>query len=401
LGTTVGGNSQQGIATVHYSGCSSAPAADGMHLNRRRCGNTPTPAILGTVSDAQEPAANLTVTAHNVPDGITLTNLANNNGTITGDVGATCTELFPYLIALRVADTAGGVSIFNVTVTVHEQRTADFDGDNVSDLSVWRPSDGNWYSMSSSNNSFSAVHWGLSNDKPTPADYDGDGRIDVAIWREAPATQAAYYILNSSNLTVRIEAFGQTGDIPVSGDYDGDGKSDISVYRSGMQSIFFYRASQSNPNGDTTFVPWGTLGDVPVPGNYGMDGKTDPAVYRAGAWWILHSAAQTVDVISWGIAGDTPVPSDYDGDGRTDAAVFRGGEWWILESGSQAPKFFSWGLASDKLVPADYDADGKTDVAIYRNGTWWILQSQSNAAATRSFGLSGDIPVASAYVRQN
>lgn len=403
-GATVASNTTQGAAWVYYADCSSAPVGYGANLNRRRCGGGPTPATLGFVSDVHDPAGSLTVTAQTVPAGITVTNLANNNGVITANVGADCLiALFPHRVALRVSDTGFGVSTFEATVTVHEQRVADFDGDNISDLSVWRPSDANWYSLGSSNNSFSGIKWGLSTDKPAPADYDGDGKIDVAVWRAAPATQAAYYILNSSNLTVRIETFGQTGDIPVAGDYDGDGKSDISVYRSGAQSFFFYRASQSNPNGDTTYVLWGTTGDIPVPGNYGMDGKTDVAVYRNGEWWILHSAAQSVEVIAWGLAGDTPVPADYNGDGETDTAVFRNGEWWILELGyqTQNQEFFSWGLASDKLAPADYDGDGKADVAIFRNGTWWIRSSRTNSPIVSQFGLAGDIPVASAYIRQN
>lgn len=399
LARTVGGNSLQGEASIYYADCSSAPLGSGLPLTRRRC-KAPTPATLGVVTDTHEPAANLTVSVQSVPPGITLTGLTNNNGTVTANVGADCTAALSLnLISLRVADSMGGGSTFNIPLIVHEQKASDFDGDNISDLSIWRPSDGNWYSLSSANSSVSVVNFGISTDKPAPADYDGDGRIDVAVWREGPPSQAAFYILNSSDLTVRTEAFGQTGDVPVAGDYDGDGKSDISVYRSGSQSTFFYRGSLSNPNGNISYVQWGTTGDIPVPASYGIDGKTDAAVYRNGVWWILHSTGQTVETRHWGTSGDTLVPADYDGDGKTDSAIFRNGQWWILESNSQTTRTVAWGLASDKLAPADYDGDGKADIAIFRSGTWWILRSQTNTTAARLFGQAGDIPVASAYVR--
>ncbi len=277
----------------------------------------------------------------------------------------------------------------------------DYDRDGASDISVFRPSVGSWYFLSSANNSASGFQWGNSTDKPVSADFDGDLKTDLAVWRGGAF--AYFYILNSSNNTFRSEQFGQTGDDPsVVGDYDGDGKIDVAVYRNaavGNQSYFYYRGSRNNPGNIITFVPWGASGDVAVRGDYSGDGRLDPTVFRPsnGVWYSLNSAANISTATQWGIASDKLVPADYNGDGRTDFAVFRNGLWCILPSNSTAAQYFNWGNSTDKPVPADYDGDGRADVAVYRDGTWHIQQS---TGGTRSvlFGLSTDIPTPTAYL---
>jgi uncharacterized delta-60 repeat protein len=277
---------------------------------------------------------------------------------------------------------------------------ADFDGDGCADLSVFRPTDRNWYFLNSSNGAFYSTQWGLASDKLAPADYDGDGKTDIAVWREAPVPQAAFYILNSSNSTVRVEQFGQTGDVPIAGDFDGDGRADVSVYRNAAQAIFFYRASLNNPNGNTTFQFWGITGDVPVVGDYDGDGRTDSGVFRpsSNTWLVLRSSNSSLQSAVFGLNTDKLVPADYDGDGKTDVAVFRGGVWYLLLSSTQTVSITTWGIGTDRPVPADYDGDGKTDLAIYRNGIWWILQSLTNSTSVRAFGLGNDLPIPSAYI---
>ncbi len=274
----------------------------------------------------------------------------------------------------------------------------DFDGDGKSDISVFRPSDQNFY-LNRSTQGFAAVQWGLSTDKLAPADYDGDGKTDIAVWREA---EGNFYILNSSNNSVRVENFGLAGDKLTVDDWDGDGKADLSVYRDGAQSYFYYRGSLNNPSGNITYLPWGTTGDKPLRGDFDGDCKQDVAVFRPSnnQWIIRNSSNSQVTYQNFGLSTDKFVPSDYDGDGKTDIAVWRpsNGVWYILQSSNGQIKYTNWGVNTDVPVAADYNGDGKADAAIYRNGNWWIVQSSDNQSTITNFGLSSDIPIQTAYL---
>lgn len=279
----------------------------------------------------------------------------------------------------------------------------DFDRDGNSDISVYRPSEGNWYVLGSATGSMFGVKWGIATDRPAAADYDGDLRTDYAVWRPGPF--AYLYILNSSDGTIRIEQFGQTGDDPsVIADYDGDGKADPAVYRQaavGQQSYFYYRASSNNPAGNTTYVPWGTSGDVAARGDFNGDGRFDPTVFRPsnGVWYSLNLTNSTSTVTNWGISTDELVPADYDGDGKTDYAVFRNGVWYILRSNSGNAQYEYWGLSTDILVPGDFDGDGRSDVAVFRPDTSdWYIQGSLAGTMVRHFGTAGDFPAPNAFV---
>jgi uncharacterized delta-60 repeat protein len=278
----------------------------------------------------------------------------------------------------------------------------DYDRDGAADVSVFRPSNGNWYVLGSAEGVAASILWGISTDELAAADYDGDLKTDLAVWR---AGAAGYlWILNSFDNTLRLEQFGQTGDDPsIVGDYDGDGKADPAVYRPGsvpgQQSYFYYRGSLNNPAGNTTQVAWGTNGDVAVRGDFSGDARLDVTVFRpsSGVWYSLNLASNTYTAIPWGLSTDKLVPADYDADGKTDRAVFRNGTWFIQQSSTGLTQYGYWGSSTDKPVPADYDGDFRSDVAVYRDGIWY-LQLSGGGERTIAFGLATDIPTPAAYL---
>jgi hypothetical protein len=331
---------------------------------------------------------------------------------------------------LRVTDgcqaDTGAISAASLTLTgapaIPANAPVDYDGDGKTDYSVVRNTGGGptgqvtWFACTNGQTEpgcWNFFVWGLASDFFVPEDYDGDNKTDIAVWRPGAATVAAFYIFQSQTNTLRAELFGQTGDDPsVVGDYDGDGKADVAVFRNGVnpgdQSTWFYRTTQAGP---VTFVPWGTTGDFPAPGDYDGDGKNDFVIQRndgggQARFWRRY-ATGTTDTVNFGTPTDLIVPGDYDGDGKTDIAVVRGISgninWFVVPSStgvvSAAPYAVFGTSSTDYVVQGDYDGDGKTDVAIWRpNGdpTQNFFYTLGSTAGLGRFewGATGDYPVA-------
>ena len=139
--------------------------------------------------------------------------------------------------------------------------TGDFDGDGVTDTTVFRPSAGTWFTLNSGSNTVVQEQFGLPGDTPVDGDFDGDSRADLAIFRPS---NGEWWFKRSSNNTILAAQFGQNGDKPVVGDYDKDGRSDIAVYRPSTGTHFILRSSSEF----STFLgyPFGLAEDIPVQG---------------------------------------------------------------------------------------------------------------------------------------
>lgn len=270
-------------------------------------------------------------------------------------------------------------------------KTADFDGDGKTDLSVYRG--GVWH-VNRSTAGYTAFPFGLASDRPVPQDYDGDAKTDYAVYRNGE------WYMQRSTAGFAAATFGAAGDIPVPGDYDGDAKADIAIYRPSAGAWYYIRSSDNVIGAQS----WGTSGDIAAPGDYDGDGRTDFAVFRpsTGVWYLLRSTLGAF-AQAFGASTDSPVPADYDGDGRTDLATVRpsGGTYtWYLQRSTAGFIGFVWGLSSDRQSPGDYDGDGKADVAVFRagDGSWTIKRSSTNSLDIQTFGQTGDLSIPGFYV---
>jgi hypothetical protein len=244
-------------------------------------------------------------------------------------------------------------------------------------------------------------------------DFDGDGIDDVTFWRTGAGGTAAFFYLRSSDQTVDQSVFGQTGDDPrVIYDYDGDGRTDVAVFRLGTaavpQSMWFYRGSSNNPNGNITFISWGGSSDFANPGDIDGDGRGDFCNQRnfggtSGGFWCLR-ADGTSSAVQFGLSSDFAAPGDYDGDGKVEHTVVRtqSGQrvWYIPRSSNGTVEIVGWGVsANGGRAQGDYDGDGRTDVGIWQavsaatTGSpmaFWARQSTNGAALYTEWGIVGD-----------
>ena len=308
------------------------------------------------------------------------------NATINGGAQPTFCQASRNEIANYVAANGTCLSTRNTSVT-----RFDFDGDRKADISVWRPSGGNWYLINSSNNAFTGFQFGQIGDRIVPADYDGDGRTDAAVYRGG-----TWYLLRSSTGFTGFQ-FGLPDDVPAPADFDGDGKADIAVFRPSTGYWFITYSS----NNAFVAAQFGAARDFPMPADYDGDGKADITVWRpaGGFWYRINSSTGAFFAAQFGQLNDRPLIGDFDGDGKHDLAVYRpaNGYWYAALSSNGGLLAAQFGISTDIPAPADFDGDGKTDLAVYRNGVWYLVTSANNSFSGVQFGITNDVPTPSYY----
>jgi hypothetical protein len=298
--------------------------------------------------------------------------------------------------SVAIPNATGGNGTDIGAFELQSRSPADFDGDNRTDISIFRPSVGEWWINRSATSTTFAAQFGQSTDKIAPADLTGDGKVDIVVWRPS---NGSWFVLRSENFSFFSFPFGTNGDVPAPFDLEGDGVKDEAVFRPSTATWFIIH---SFDGGSVTIQQFGASGDVPVPGDYDGDGAGDIAIYRpsVGQWWLNRSTAGVI-AISFGNSADKPVPGDYTGDGKTDVAFWRPstGEWYVLRSEDMSFYSVPFGTTGDIPAPGDYDGDGKFDSTVFRpsSSTWFVQRSTAGTQIVQ-FGANGDRPIPNAFV---
>lgn len=298
-------------------------------------------------------------------------------------------------VSATATDTDGNTSEFSRCVRIRSVANS-FDNDGQADVSIFRPSSGEWWFMRSVDGVVNAASFGTSTDRITPGDYTGDGVSDLAFWRPG---NGIWFILRSEDSTFYSFPFGANGDIPAPGDFDGDGKFDSAVFRPSIGTWFILRSGDLQ----TAIVPFGITQDKPVVADYDGDGLDDVAIFRPNLaeWWHRRSSDGQVLAAQFGSSTDSPVQGDYTGDGKADIAFWRPstGFWFVLRSEDGSFFAFPWGSNGDIPAPSDYDGDAVVDPAVFRPSTaTWFINRSTDGVAILNFGTAGDKPVPSAYI---
>jgi probable HAF family extracellular repeat protein len=351
----------------------------------------------------------------------------NNFGQITGDAANTDFKGYiarPLPEKLRPFPFTGGRS---------EKGTADF--------LIWRPETRTWFGIRPEvkDQTSSEAHsnepqietvktlvrqWGLPGDIPLfGTDFDGDGIDDLTVWR--PSNGTWYTCLSSLDYDcTRGEEFqfGLHGDIPVTGDFDNDGISDLAVYRRSLPKAGIIGQWYIRRSSDKKIITqqWGLEEDFPLQGDFNGDGHSDFAVYRPslGMWFILFSNQENFITRQFlarqfGLPSDHPVPRDIDADGVTDLVVYRplSGTWLTCSSSKEflclkedlTPHnpSFQFGLENDIPILRNVIGASTIPYAVWRpvdtfnkqEGSWYTNIPEATPKLSRKhWGLKNDIP---------
>ncbi|WP_197446705.1 Ig-like domain-containing protein [Tautonia plasticadhaerens] len=298
----------------------------------------------------------------------------------------------PARFSVRARDAAGNVAVGPAIKLRILGTPGDHDGNGVADLAVFRPATGEWLvALKDGTGATLGVRverFGDTQlrDVPAPADYDGNGVADLAVFR--PATGEWLVALKDgtgATLGVRVERFGDTQlrDVPAPADYDGNGVADLAVFRPATGE---WLVALKDGTGATLGVRVERFGDtqlrdVPAPADYDGNGVADLAVFRpaTGEWLVAlkdgTGATLGVRVERFGDTQlrDVPAPADYDGNGVADLAVLR--------------------PTSDQFLVLQKDPDGVTigsQISQARVDGWGRIPVEIPTGSLAALGVVGD-----------
>jgi subtilisin family serine protease len=289
---------------------------------------------------------------------------------------------------------------------------ADYDGDGIPDIIVWRPQNGYFFILDSSTNYNFSQHkiyqLGLPGDIPLIGFFDGDKRIDLAVWR--PSIGTWFFRTSGSQYTVITSVqWGLPEDVPVAADYDGDKLTDITIYRPSSASFYVLKSSggynRANAlGGNSVALLTATFGgpdnDVVV-GDFTGTGKDSfVAVWKIMRFWsVKNDQGSLLWSQPWGLNTDTAVACNWPADQNkiADRVAVRAQadgklKWFVV---SEAGKVYTdvFGTAGDlPNCGRKYFGDGTNAVFHPATGEW-LIRTESGSTRRVQFGLQGDIPL--------
>ena len=268
-----------------------------------------------------------------------------------------------------------------------------------------------------------AFTWGKLDNTFMMGDFDGDGISDATVW---DAVKQRFTVRRSSRVQdVPLEfGFGQNGGVAdLVADFDGDRVSDFAVYRNGSATDptahFFIRKSTTGLIFDYPIT--NSMNSIPFSvRDINSDGRADFGIqFNAGGLsggFRMFSGldGSALNAFIFGISEDIVILGQFVGDGVTDLAVTRnanagagtlkygfprdmatgGGDAFNLDTA------IAFGLFGDYVVPGDYDGDGTIDFAVWRpdiagGPNKFIIRPSSMPSVPFEvfFGTNSDYPV--------
>jgi hypothetical protein len=286
------------------------------------------------------------------------------------------------------------VQPFRYTVAGASFVPGDFNGDRLTDVLVYRESDGlfaKWYSTDPGaclpDFFYRDVRYTLPNAQVYIGDFNGDGLSDVFIYRPSDGLFAKWYahpyieaLLAPDFVYQEVRVTIPNAEIYL-GDFNGDGLTDVFIYRRSDGAFAkWYSTADIGPAFLYQELRYGPTNATIVTGDFNGDGLTDVLLYqpaygsggRFQKWYSTPGIGPDFDRMAarTTIGNATVVTGDFNGDGLTDVFIYRPldgvfAKWYSSDYG---PDFLYQDFRStyrfSRIFTGDFDGDGRTDLLI-------------------------------------